>query len=252
MWHKIVCGRMGQIVQVEWSRLGYAPGDTVIARMDIPPSGAVKVRCGTLGLVHGSGDHGNPTNTVCVKFDHREDSSDLRINVSPDRISKHDGAQQECSSGADVAPASNCEAESYAGRTMLETVEADLTTSAAAEPSISSGGPLSKNSNLDDPPATSGNLRVCELCGEQIDKREMKKHRKRECSMRVVDCPDCGVVRCSARSLPAHLREECEARPAICDLCEVQLLHKDIVYHLEHECCLREPRSILCKWYARL
>merc|ERR1740129_1280006 len=91
----------------------------------------------------------------------------------------------------------------------------------------------------------------CSHCGQSVHKCKMRRHRRKECPTRVVECETCGV-RCAMCDLQDHKEKECEGLPMVCGLCGESITRGGMNYHTHFECQCREVscpnRASGCQW----
>ncbi|CAK9036679.1 unnamed protein product, partial [Durusdinium trenchii] len=93
-------------------------------------------------------------------------------------------------------------------------------------------------------------MKVCPACQEKVEQSRLKKHKSKECIMRVEECTVC-QSRMSWKLLEEH-KYECEGREVECPDCNNILIARQLPLHLETECPLRQvscPNEAMgCDW----
>ncbi|CAJ1456465.1 unnamed protein product [Effrenium voratum] len=84
-------------------------------------------------------------------------------------------------------------------------------------------------------------MAACDQCQEMVPKKMIKKHRKKDCSMRIVTCELCSD-RMNAKLLEPHMEKDCEGREVQCKTCGEKFAKRKLLAH-QQECPQRE---VLC------
>lgn len=92
----------------------------------------------------------------------------------------------------------------------------------------------------------------CVHCKEMIERRSAKRHKRKTCPYRIVECDECHAVRIPFCDLQAHKDNECESVSVTCPQCPQSCLRGDLADHLNDRCPMRKVScpnvGLGCKW----